>query len=44
MSDATSTVDHDVSVVSIFDLNDVAEKRVGSHRLNEVCASLLELD
>jgi hypothetical protein len=30
--------------VSIFDLNDVTQERVGGHRLNEVCTSLLELD
>jgi hypothetical protein len=42
--DTTSSVDHDVAVMTILDLNDVAEERVGRHRLDKVGASLLERD
>lgn len=35
-------VDHDVSVVTVFDLQDIASNRVRRHRLNEVQSSLLE--
>lgn len=38
------SVDHDVAVVSIFDLKDVASHRIRSHGLDEVQASLLESD
>jgi hypothetical protein len=38
------SVNHDVTVVTILDLYDVAEERVGGHRLDEVVAGLLEVD
>lgn len=44
MGDAASTVDHDVAVVAILYLYDVAEERVGGHRLDEVGAGALEVD
>jgi len=37
-------VDHNISIVPIFDLKDVASGRVRSHRLNEVQPNLLEGD
>jgi len=38
------SVDHNISIVPIFDLKDVASDRVRSHRLNEVQSGLLEGD
>jgi hypothetical protein len=43
VGDATSSVDHDVSVVAVLDLDDVTEERVGSHRLDEVGTGALEV-
>jgi hypothetical protein len=43
VSDATSSVDHDVTVVTVLDLDDVAEERVGGHGLDEVGAGALEV-
>ena len=37
-------VDHNVSVMPVFDLEDVASDRVRSHRLNKVQPGLLESD
>ena len=37
-------VNHDVSIVSVLDLENVAHDRVRRHRLYEVKTSLLELD
>lgn len=44
MDDVPFSVDHDVSVVTILDLQDVAGDRVGGHTLDEVHSSLLEGD
>lgn len=41
MGDASSSINHDVSVVAILDLNNVAKERVGGHGLNEVDSGLL---
>jgi len=42
VNDVPFSVDHDVSVVTILDLKDVAGDRVGGHTLDEVHSSLLE--
>ena len=44
VDDMTFAVDHDVSVVSVLDLEDVASDGVGGHGLDEVEASTLEGD
>lgn len=44
MNDSSFAIDHDVTVVTIFDLNEVAEERIGGHRLNEIDARFLEFD
>lgn len=44
MNNVALPVNHDVSVVTILDLQDVASKRVRSHGLYEVQAGLLERD
>ena len=44
MGYAAKPIDHDVPVVAVLDLDDVAEKRVGGHRLDEVGARFLEVD
>jgi hypothetical protein len=44
VGDAASSIDHDVTVVAILDLDDVAEERVGGHRLDKVGAGALEID
>ena len=44
VDDVAFAVDQDVPVVSILDLEDVAHHRIGRHGLDEVQASLLELD
>lgn len=38
------TVNHDVAIMPVFDLQNVAEHRVGCHGLHKVVACLLELD
>lgn len=43
MGDAAVPINHDVTVVPIFDLNDVAQERIGRHGLNKVDSSLLEV-
>ena len=43
MNDVSLFVDHDVAVVSILDLEQVADHRVGRHRLDEIFSSSLEL-
>ncbi len=35
-------IDHDIPIMSIFDLQDITSNRVCGHRLNEVETSLLE--
>lgn len=42
MYDMTLTIDHNVSVVPVFDLEDIASNRVRSHGLYEVEACFLE--
>lgn len=42
VNDMPFSVDHDVSVVTILDLEDVAGDGVGGHTLDEVHSSLLE--
>lgn len=42
MHDMAFSINHDISVVSVLDLQDVACDRVCRHRLNEIQASLLE--
>ena len=42
--DVTLAIDHDVPVMTILDLKDIASNRVCRHRLNEVEASPLEFD
>ena len=44
MDYVTLAIDHNVSVMSILDLQDVACDGIGCHRLNEVEASPLEFD
>lgn len=44
MNYVTLAIDHDVSIVSVLDLQDVTCDRIGCHRLNEVEASPLEFD
>lgn len=44
MDDVTLSVNHDVPVVPIFDLKDVASYRVTGHGLYEIESSALELD
>ena len=44
MHDVSFAVEHDVPVVAIADLENVADDRVGCHRLDEVEAGLLERD
>lgn len=36
MHDMALSVNHDVSIVSVFDLKNIASDRVCSHRLNKV--------
>lgn len=36
------TVNHDIAVVTIFDLEDIASNRVCSHGLNEIQPCFLE--
>ena len=43
MNDVSLFVNHDVAVVSILDLEQVADHRVGRHRLDEIFSSSLEL-
>lgn len=43
MNNMSIRIDHDISVVSIFNLQQVPNHRVGSHRSNEITASCLEL-
>ena len=40
MNDVSVLVDHNVAIVSILDLQNVADQRVGSHALDEVGTSL----
>ena len=40
MYDVSLFVDHDVAIVSVLDLKQVAHQRVGSHTLDEVSTSL----
>ena len=40
MNDVPVFVDHDVAVVSVFDLKKVAHQRIGSHTLYEVSTGL----
>ena len=40
MNDVSMFVDHDVAVVSVFDLKKVAHQRIGSHTLYEVSTGL----
>lgn len=44
MNDVTLPVNHDVAVVSILDLQNVARYGIRGHRLDEIEASTLELD
>lgn len=44
MDDPALAVDHDVAIVAVLDLDEVAQQRVGGHRLDEVDARLLEFD
>ena len=44
VNDVTLSIDHDVSVVAIFDLKDVASYRVARHGLYEIESGPLELD
>ena len=44
VDDVSFAVDHDVPVVSVLDLEDVAGDGVGGHGLDEVEASTLEGD
>lgn len=44
MDDVPVPVDHDVSVVTVLDLEDIARDRVGCHALDEVHARLLKRD
>lgn len=44
VDDVSIAVDHDVAVVTVLDLEDVAGDGVGGHGLNEVHARLLEWD
>ena len=44
MYDMTLAVDHDITVVPVFDLQDVAGNRVRRHRLDEVQPRSLERD
>jgi len=44
MNNMTLSVNHDISVMPVLDLEDVASDRVRSHRLNEVQPGLLEGD
>ena len=44
MNDVPLAVYHDIAVVSVLDLKDVANNRVRCHGLDKVQASLLELD
>ena len=38
--DVTSLIDHDVAIVSVLDLQQVADKGVGSHASDKTAASL----
>lgn len=42
MYDVTSSIEHDVSVVTIFDLQKVADDAVGSHGNDKVAPGTLE--
>lgn len=42
MNDVPVFVDHNVSVVSILDLQQIANHRIGSHRFDKVASSHLE--
>ena len=42
VNDVSLLVDHDISVVSVLDLQQVAHHRVSRHRLDEIFASRLE--
>lgn len=44
VDDMTFAVDHDITVVPILDLQDIACNRIRRHRLNEVQARSLELE
>ena len=44
VNDVTLSIDHDVSVVAIFDLKDVTSYRVARHGLYEIESGPLELD
>ena len=44
MDDMTRVIDHDVSIVSIFELEEIGDDRVRGHTLDEVCAGFLEPD
>lgn len=44
MDDMPIAIDHDVAVMPILDLQDVASHRISRHRLDEVETSLLEGD
>jgi hypothetical protein len=42
MANSSDVIDHYVSVVPVFDLDDVAQQRVGRHRVNEIDPCILE--
>jgi hypothetical protein len=44
VDDMAGVVDHDISVVSVLELQKVGDNRVGSHTLDEVGAGFLEPD
>jgi len=44
MYDVSLLVDHDVAIVPVFDLEDVADQRVGCHALDEIGTGLEEPD
>lgn len=44
MNDVSVTVNHDVAIVTVLDLEDVTRNRVRRHRLDEVEPGFLERD
>ena len=42
MYDVSILVDHDVAIMSVLDLEEIADQRVGCHALDEVGTSLRE--
>ena len=42
MDDVSMFVHHDVAIVSVFDLEEITDQRIGCHTTNKVSSSLRE--